>query len=133
MSPQTTTTKKWRRLDQCPATAPSQTYDSVRDFTVHAWSIHIRKYLITSSLYQFYYPVMSFDTICALFMQNMTSNVLTSSVSSETDKPLNGHSPETDTKKVSHLPLLLSSHWLELSAYALCVCCWFGPIEGIVC
>lgn len=55
-------------------------------------------------------------------MHNVTSNAVTPSGFSVTDRPLNGHNLETDTQKVSHLPLLLSSHWMEQSdKSAVCV------------
>lgn len=84
----------------------------------------IKKHLNTSLLYQSYYPRMPFSAICTqLFMQNMTSNTLTPSGFSVTDKPLNGHNLETDSQKVSHLPLLLNSHWMEQSDRSgVCVC-----------
>lgn len=64
-----------------------------------------------------------FNAICAqLFMHNVTSDAVTPSGFSVTGRPLNGHNLETDTQKVSHLPLLLSSHWMEQSdKSAVCV------------
>lgn len=57
---------------------------------------------------------MLFNTVGAqLLMHNVTSNTMTPSGISVTNKPLNSHNLETDTRKVSHLPLLLSSHWME--------------------
>lgn len=78
----------------------------------------------SSSLYLPYYVRLSFPNICTqLFMQNVTSNVLTPCGSLVTDKPLNSHNLETDTQKVSHLPLLLSSYWMEQSdTGTVCVC-----------
>lgn len=77
---------------------------------------------------------MSFNAICTqLFMQNMTSNALTPSGFSVTDKPLSGPNLETDTQKVSHLPLLLSSHWMEQSDRSgVCVCVVCVCVVGLV-
>lgn len=73
-----------------------------------------------------YYNRLSFPNICTqLFMQNVTSNALTPCGSLVTDRPLNSHNLETDTQKVSHLPLLLSSYWMEQSdtgTGCTCVC-----------
>ena len=96
----------------------------------------IKKHLKTSLLYQSFYPRMPFNAICTqLFMQNMTSNTLTPSGFSVTDKPLNGHNLETDSQKVSHLPLLLNSHWMEQSdrsGVCMCVCVCVSCVIGLV-